>query len=352
MITALDRNNAVTLINQAIDQGARQFKACEEMGISSRTYQRWTREKGEVKSDARPRAQRPEPKHKLTAEERSQILSTANSEEFQSLPPSQIVPTLADRGQYIASESSFYRVLREEKQQNARGRAQAPKRNNVPTTHSATNPNELWSWDISWLPGPAKGVYFYLYMIIDVFSRKVVGWEIHHEESADQASELVRKAHLREGVGSQPLVLHSDNGSPMKGSSLLETLYQLGVASSYSRPRVSNDNPYSESMFRTCKYRPDYPHQGFEDIDSARAWMLAFVRWYNEEHKHSGIQYVSPSERHSGAADQIVLDRQAVYEAAKARNPRRWSGKTRNWSLPKTVYLNPEKTHEELKLAS
>lgn len=352
MITASDRHHAVAMINQAIDQGSRQAKACEEMGISSRTYQRWTREEGQVKVDARPDAPRPEPKHKLTEEERAQILSTVNSPDFQSLPPSQIVPALADQGEYIASESSFYRVLREEKLQNARGRSQAPKRKTTPTTHSATGPNQLWSWDISWLPGPAKGVYFYLYMVIDVFSRKVVGWEIHHDESAVQASELVRKAHMKEGVGVQPLVLHSDNGSPMKGASLLETLYDLGVSSSYSRPRVSNDNAYSESLFRTCKYRPDYPYQGFKDLVNAREWMLGFVRWYNEDHKHSGIRFVSPAERHSGEARDIMINRQAVYEAAKAKNPRRWSGNSRDWSLPTVIYLNPEKTYEELKLVS
>jgi len=154
--------------------------------------------------------------------------------------------------------------------------------------------NELWSCDIRWLLGPAKGFHFYLYLILDVFSRKMVGWEIHDEESAAHAATLIRRAHLREDIRDKPLILHSDNGSPMKGVSMLETLYQLGVATSFSRPRVSNDNAYSESIFKTCKYRPDYPYKGFLSIAEARDWVLKFSYWYNVNHKHSGLKFVTP----------------------------------------------------------
>ncbi len=342
MISHPDREQAVRLIDEAVAAGARKRQACEEMGIALRTYQRWTAAGEGVRSDGRPTAERRAPRHKLTPEERARVLAVANSPEFQSLPPSQIVPSLADQGQYIASESSFYRILREADQQHHRGRSQAPEKK-AATTHCATGANQLWCWDITWLPGPARGSWFYLYLILDVYSRKVVAWEIHGEESSELAAELVRKACLREGISGQPLVLHADNGSPMKGATLLETLQQLGVAASYSRPRVSNDNAYAESIFRTCKYRPDYPYDGFTDLAAARDWVLRFVHWYNHEHKHSGLKFISPAQRHSGQDAAIMTKREAVYEAARARHPARWSGAIRNWDLPEQVWLNPER---------
>jgi transposase InsO family protein len=295
-------------------------------------------------------AVRPSPANKLTQQEREQVLAVTRQDEYKSLPPSQIVPALADKGEYIASEASFYRILHEDKQQNHRGRSKAPEPKQQ-STHIATGPNQVYCWDITWLPGSVKGFYFYLYLILDVFSRKVVGWEVHEKESSEHAAALVRRTYLREGLGAQPLVLHSDNGSPMKGSSLMETLYKLNVVSSYSRPRVSNDNAYAESIFRTCKYRPDYPSKGFSDIDKARAWVLEFVRWYNYKHKHSGLKFLSPIERHNGLDETIMQKRKAVYEAAKSRNPNRWSGNTRNWDLPETVCLNPDKQYENLRKA-
>ena len=272
MISTPDRKQAVALIDEAVAAGARRFMACEEMGISTRTYERWTAGGG-VRADGRPEAERPTPKHKLTPDEQAEILEVVNSVEFQSLPPSQIVPALADQGCYIASESSFYRVMRAANQQHHRGRSKSPERR-TPTTHCATGPNQVYCWDITWLAGPVRGQWFYLYLMLDLFSRKIVGWEIHTEESSELAAELVRKACLREGIVGQPLVLHSDNGSPMKGATLLETLSQLGVQTSYSRPRVSNDNPYAEAIFRTCKYRPDYPYGGFTDLAAARDWSV------------------------------------------------------------------------------
>jgi len=336
----------VELINEAVDNGARKYKACEELGINVRTCQRWM-ETGEVKGDGRADAMRPKPHNQLTPEERTRVLDVINSEEYKDLPPSQIVPALADKGEYIASESSFYRIMHENKQQHHRGRSKAPKNRPI-STHEATAANQLWCWDITWLPGPVRGVYYYLYLILDIYSRKVVGWEVHEKESSDNASRLVARSHLREGVGDKPLVLHSDNGSPMKGASLLTTLYKLNVASSYSRPRVSNDNAYAESIFRTCKYRPNYPYKGFAGITEARQWVLQFVHWYNHTHKHSGIKFMSPAQRHAGLGDEIMLQREAVYTVAKAKHPERWSGDIRCWELPSTVYLNPEKEQEVL----
>lgn len=349
MILTQDREMAVKLIAEALARGAALYKVCRELGITARTYQRWT-EGGGIKTDGRPNAVRPKPLNKLSEDERDEIVSVMTSEEYKSLPPSQVVPILADKERYIASESTFYRVLHQYKMQHKRGRAQQAVRKNA-TTHTATGPNQLWCWDITWLPGPAKGVYFYLYLILDIYSRKIVGWEIHDHESSEQASLLVRKTHLREAVGLKPLVLHSDNGSPMKGSSLMTTLDNLGIASSYSRPRVSNDNAFAESIFRTCKYRPDYPYKGFAALEDARSWVLEFVHWYNVRHRHSGIKFMTPSQRHNGEAEGIATKRSAIYEAAKVRHPERWSGKTRNWSLPEKVHLNPERSDLEIRSA-
>ena len=317
--------------------------ACAILGITAKTFQNWIRTAST--GDRRPLATRPEPANKLSVEERQQILELAHSDEFKSLPPSQIVPTLADEGVYVASESTFYRVLRQADELHHRGRAcnPCPK---PKATYSASEPNQVWCWDITYLPGPIKGLFFFLYLIIDIYTREIVGWEIWPEESAENASILIRRATMARGVSRQEhlLVLHSDNGSPMKGATMLETLYMLGIVPSRSRPRVSNDNPYSESLFRTCKYRPDYPPNGFHSIESAREWVFAFASWYNLKHKHSGLSFLTPYQRFCGG-EQVLEQRRAVYEAARARNPERWSKDTRAWSLPDTVWLNPDKTH-------
>ncbi len=341
MIHILERGKAVELIEEAVGSGARKQKACGILDISLRSYQRWTRDEG-VKGDGRPQAQRPVPSNKLSPDERTQLLEIAHSPHYHSLSPSQIVPALADEGRYVASESTFYRVLREEGQQHHRGRSQKP-RPKVPSTHCATGPNQVWCWDITWLPGPVSGLFYYLYLIMDLYSRKIVGWEVYDVESSNLAAHLVQRTCLAEGIVLKPLILHSDNGSPMKGAALLETLYRLGVTPSFSRPRVSNDNAYAESLFRTCKYRPNYPSNGFKDLEASRAWVLAFTRWYNRTHKHSGLKFVTPIQRHSGKADTVLQQRERVYREAKKRFPQRWSRDIRNWSLPEQVWLNPEK---------
>lgn len=312
-----------------------------------RTFQRWVRDGDDaVTADSRTTCTRPAPSNKLSDDERAQILAVANSEEFASLPPSQIVPTLVDRGIFVASESSFYRVLKAASQQHHRGRAKKPS-SRVVTSHCATGPRQVWSWDITWLPAAVRGQYYYWYMVLDVFSRKIVGHEVQAVESAELASLLMRRASLMEGLAGRPLVLHSDNGSAMKGSTMLATLEQLGVAPSFSRPRVSNDNAYAESLFRTCKYRPDYPSKPFGSLNEAREWTQKFVRWYNQEHKHSSLKFVTPAQRHDGLDTAILASRKQVYAEAKQRNPRRWSQGTRNWTLENQVWLNPERIRPE-----
>jgi putative transposase len=305
-----------------------------------------------IVADRRTSNVRVAPKNKVSEDEVAYILEVVNTEEFASLPPSQIVPALADRGEYVASESTIYRILKAHKMQSHRGRAkQASAR--VVTSHCATGPNQVWSWDITWLPAEIKGKYYYWYMILDVFSRKIVGHEVHEAESAELAALLMRRTSLTEGLAGRPLVLHSDNGSSMKGATMLATLENLGVAASFSRPRVSNDNPYAESLFRTCKYRPNYPNKPFSSIEAAQDWILQFVRWYNQVHKHSGLKFITPEQRHNGTADAILKQREQVYAQAKCRNPERWSGQTRNWTISNEVWLNPERTQmEELKQAA
>ena len=233
MISPPDRQTAIALIDEAVTAGARRSKACAALAISDRTLRRWTKD-GQFHHDRRPLAPRPEPGNKLSEAERTAVLDICNSEGFASLPPSQIVPKLADQGQYLASESSFYRILRADGQQHHRGRAKPPVRRKPPASYKASAPCEVWTWDITWMPGPVAGAFFYLYLIVDIFSRKIVGWEVHERESADLAAALIRQAVLGEGCLMRPLVLHADNGSPMKGATMKVTMEKLGITASYS----------------------------------------------------------------------------------------------------------------------
>ena len=322
--------------------GASKKVACREANISSKTYNRW-KDGEEVKKDKRPTCFRQSPKNKLSEEENNLILETCNKKEFASLPPSQIVPKLADKGVYIASESTFYRVLRKHNQLQHRGRAKASNSKKKPTTHIAKAANELWSWDITYLPQSVRGKYFYLYLVEDVFSRYGVAWEVHEVESGEHAAELFTRAVIKEECYKKPLVLHSDNGAPMKSFTLRAKLQELGIATSFSRPRVSNDNPYSESLFRTLKYSPSYPENGFSDISEARSWVKEFMDWYNHQHCHSKIKFVTPSQRHHGKDEVILEKRKEVYQKARLKNPSRWANNIRNWQKPMEVALNPEK---------
>lgn len=340
MISPSDRQQAIELIDDAHQAGARLKPACQVLGIDVRTYQRWT-QGTTIKPDGRPEAVRPVPANKRSAAERAEVLALCHESPYASLPPGQIVPRLADKGQYIASESSFYRILREAEEQQHRGRSHTPRPPAEPPRLCAQAPCQVWTWDISWLPGPVKGAFFYRYLILDLYSRKIVGWEVYECESAAYAAEVVRRAVLAARCIDQPLSLPADNGSPMKGETLLETLYRLGISTSYNRPRISNDNPFSEALFRTGKYCPAYPERGFARLEEARTWMQQFVQGYNHEHRHSGIQFVTPDERHQGFDGAILANRQTVYEQAKARHPERWSGPTRNWQPVTAVWLNP-----------
>ena len=233
MIPPSDRLLAVELIDEAHSAGARLRLAVKELGLSLRSYQRWKAE-GSDTHDKRPFVIKTKPSFALDESERQEILDTLHKEEYSSLPPSQVVPALADKGIYLGSESTFYRILRDNKQNNHRGRAKKQTKRGTPS-HLATCPLEVWVTDISWLRGPASGIYYYLYFVMDLYSRKIVGYEVYENESSQQLAEVVRRATLLEG-GRAPKILHSDNGSPMKGSSLLELCYKMGITTSNSRP--------------------------------------------------------------------------------------------------------------------
>ena len=326
------------LVDEAVKDGARAEKACEMLELSARTVERWRASGGG--EDGR-RGPKTPPANKLSEVERKRLLNVVNSPEHRDLSPKQIVPKLADDGIYIASESTVYRVLREEGQLAHRERSRPPV-NNRPTALAATGPEQVWSWDITYLPSPVRGSFFYLYMVMDVWSRKIVGWEVHLEESMELSARMISRICAQNGIDESGLHLHSDNGGPMKGATMLATLQKLGIVASFSRPSVSDDNPFSEALFRTLKYRPEYPRKPFETLEAARAWVAGFVRWYNTEHLHSGIRFVTPDDRHFGREDGILARRKAIYETAKRRNPDRWSGETRNWKPIETVVLNPE----------
>jgi putative transposase len=349
MISLDMKQMAVKAILEACDAGATERRACEVAGITCRTLRRW-RESLRVHGDMADRRQQAANESSypqaLTEQERQAVLDTCNSPEFRSLPPSQIVPMLADRGQYLASESSFYRILRAAGQSARRGRAAAPRKIPAPKAFEATAPNQVWTWDITYLPTLIKGEFYRLYLVMDIFSRLIVGWEIHLDETAEHASNLIQKACLNHGVAKDQLVLHSDNGSPMKGATMLATLQRLGIMPSFSRPSVSDDNPYSESLFRTVKYCPAYPSKPFSSLADAQRWVLKFVRWYNTEHRHSGIQFVTPAQRHEQSDSALLDKRSEVYEKAKAERPLRWKNRpVRNWSRIDSVWLNPPKEH-------
>ena len=278
MIVLEDRLSLSREIEVAHKAGARLRKACETAGVTVRTLQRWQAGTGLVKGDRRPSAVRPVSAHALSELERGRVLKVANEPRFAAVPPARIVPMLADEGIYIASESSFSRVLREHGQNTHRGHAKAPKASRKPATHIATAPRQVWCWDMTYLPAAVVGRWFHLYLILDLFSRKIIGSEVHDSDDSSHASHLVHRTALSESIAvlEHKPVLHGDNGATLKATTVLTMLNWLGVKPSYSRPRVSDDNAFAESVFRTAKYRPEYPTKGFSDLQAARDWAASF----------------------------------------------------------------------------
>lgn len=326
------------LIQEATQAGASRTKACEILNLDLRRLQRW--EKNPTLPDQR-RGPKTKPSHSLTEEEK-EILQISVQPEYRDLTPWEMVAKLADSGLFVASEMSFYRVLKANHLLTHRSKSKPPV-HRKPEPLMARRPNQVWCWDITYLKSRIQGIYYYLYLIEDLFSRKIVGWSVQECESAEHAAELIQQASEAEQIKPGQITLHSDNGSPMKGATMLVKLKQLGVMPSFSRPSVSNDNAYVESLFKTLKYRPSYPEGAFASLEEARQWVKRFVGWYNTEHLHRGIKYVTPQSRHTGMDKQMLDNRIRVYQLAKKRNPSRWSGKIRNWSYIPVVHLNPQK---------
>ena len=351
MSTLEQRATVLELISQACSAGARLHKACAIIGLAARTAQRWV-EPGRLEAktgalhigDRRTPEQRLHncPSNKLSEAERQAALAVLNSQEYKDLAPSQIVPRLADQGHYVASESTLYRLLRQAGQLAHRRLERSPQKRSKPRALVATRPDQIYCWDITYLPTPVRGLYFYLYLFVDIFSRKVVGWQVFDCESAEKAAALLEDICRRQGISANQVTVHSDNGGPMKGETMLATMQRLGVAHSRSRPAVSNDNPYAESLFKTLKYRPQFPLKPFADLLQARRWVTELVHWYNEEHRHSAIGFVTPTQRHAQTDEAMLQARAAVYKKARQKHPTRWSRNTREWTFIDEVHLNPD----------
>lgn len=335
------RSKIMELYGEAKASGARQHAICQVLGLNPKTIQRWNKP-DELPCDSR-KTREFVPLNKITEDERNEIISLCHSSEFCEMTPNQMVPILAERNIYIASERTFYRILSEENQLTHRQKSKPKTQCNQPKALCASQPGEILTGDMTYLKTTVLGHFFYLYLFVDIFSRKIVGWQIHHHECSQLAADIVMDIAKVEGYTKGQVHVHSDNGSPMKGAAIHATFHHLGMTPSYSRPSVSNDNPYSESLFKTLKYCPYYPDQPFNDIQEARQWMVNFTDWYHNQHRHSRIKYVTPSQRHAGLDVDILAKRKQTYEQAKESHPVRWSGQVRNWEREDEVLLNPAK---------
>lgn len=309
-------------------------QACRTLGVSRATLQR--RRRPPRRTGVKPRPASP---RALSETERAHVLEILHSERFCDASPAELVATLLDEGTYLCSLRTMYRLL------DARGETRERRNQLHHPAHPvpevlATGPNEAWSWDITKLLGPAKWTYFYLYVILDIFSRYVVGWMVAHRESTALAKKLIAETCAKQGIRPGQLIVHADRGSSMTSKSVALLLADLGVTKSHSRPHVSNDNPYSEAQFKTLKYRPGFPSR-FGSIEDARAFCQGFFRWYNSEHRHSGIAFMTPAAIHHGEATGRQAVRAAALSAAYAAHPERFvKGPPRPWPLPTAAWIN------------
>jgi putative transposase len=308
--------------------------ACRALGASPATIYRRRRPSG-----PRPRKPRPRPARALGEAERAAVLATLRSERFVDCSPAAVWATLLDEGRYLCSERTMYRLLagsgevRERRDQLAHPAYAKPEL-------LATRPNEVWSWDISKLKGPVKWRSYHLYAILDLFSRYVVGWTVQERESSALAEALIGQACEQQAIQRGQLTVHADRGPSMRSRPVAFLLADLGVTKTHSRPHTSNDNPYSEAHFRTLKYRPGFPAR-FDSLEHARSFCRQFFRWYNHEHRHSGIGLMAPTTVHHGRAEQAHAQRQAVLAAAYAANPERFvGGAPQPPTLPTAAWIN------------
>ncbi len=297
------------------------------------------------KASPSPAATRKRPEHALSDGERQTVLATLHEPRFVDLAPPQVYARLLEEGQYLCSIRTMYRLLAANEEVRER-RAVASRVVYTQPELLATRPNEVWSWDITKLKGPAKWTYYYLYVILDIFSRYVVGWMIALREASTLAQRLIAETCRKQQIVEGQLTLHADRGSSMKSKGVAELLADLGVTKTHSRPHVSNDNPFSESQFKTMKYRPEFPER-FGSVQEARAWGGELFPWYNEEHHHSGLALYTPADVHYGRVPQLHQQRQAALDAAYQRHPNRFRRKPPEAALPpQTVWINPPRNPE------
>jgi putative transposase len=321
-------------------------RACRAYGVSPRT---WNHRRQAAEGRLAPRPSRASgrprklPDWTLPADERDRVRAVLCEERFADLAPAQVYSTLLDEGTYLCSVSTMYRILRDADLVTERRRGHRRASHAVPRVQ-ATAPNQAWSWDISRLRGPVARSWFYLYVLLDIYSRKIVGWTIDTVESDKVAKHLIRTTCHRERIDPNTLTLHSDRGAQMTATTIAELLEDLGVTRSLSRPRVSNDNPYSEATFKTVKYRPDYPAR-FESIDDARSWMRRFAHWYNHDHYHSAVGYLHPADVHAGTAPAVVAARQTVLDTAYQANPARFRHRPPRAPTPTRRSLDQQADH-------
>jgi putative transposase len=304
---------------------------CEALGVAPASYYRWRRPRSPARPRSSPRA--------LSSEERQEVLDVLHEPRFVDVAPAEVAATLLDEGHYLCSERTMYRILAAHQEVRER-RNQVRHPSYAAPELMATAPNELWSWDITKLKGPAKWVYYYLYVILDVFSRYVVGWMVAQRESATLAERLIEETCERQGIARGQLTLHADRGSSMRSKTVALLLADLGVTKTHSRPYTSTDNPFSEAQFRTMKYRPEFPDR-FGCLQHARGFCGPFFGWYNTEHRHSGLAMLTPHDVHYGLAEQRQAERAAVLAAAYAAHPERFPhGVPTPGTLPQAVWIN------------
>jgi putative transposase len=331
-MNSAERTHLIALIDEAIATGARQFRACEVIGLDERRLRRWR----SCEEDGRTGGYRAR-EQALCEAEKQTIATAMGAEELRGLPPKQAYYRLMDRGVYVSSYTTFLRVLKEralvvsKRTRKQTGRGKRPEL-------VATAPNQVWCWDITWLESPVIGKYFFLYMIIDMYSRKVVGWSVAAQESGALARRIFTHALEAEGIRADQLIVHADNGKPMRSRTLRALFALLAVTASHGRPHTSNDNAYAESLFATFKGRVAYPDY-FRSLAAAREYCAAFFQWYNTEHLHSGLDYVTPVQVHAGAHHQVFARRNAQLEEHRRAHPQRHGGKARVYGIPETVSL-------------
>lgn len=342
MIGTRCRREAIELIDEAVVAGARIAKACEIVGITDRTYRTW-KNAGRLE-DRRTTCERPTPARALSQEEREAVLKRFCEPDVCDMTPERAVPQLLDQGEYLASASTVRRLLKKADLMTKRNGMRTARPRKGPTSYRATGPNQVWTWDITYFKDARySGRFFYGYVIVDVFSRYMIAAEVYPADNAEFAREFLRKAFEKHCIHPRQLVLHSDNGASMKAAGTLALLKERGITFSHNRPRVSNDNPYSESLFKTLKYMGRYPGGGFGSIEHCRQWLNDFAIRYNGEHLHSGINYVTPKSRHEGEDVEILRRRKETLEQARAKHPERWiQGKTLNCEPAGEQWLNPE----------